>query len=101
MIFDLSVSTHKNLTGKHGQCSVVTFVVCNVCCLVCSHVITAPSKNNAYGGTAFAGLVDTLTAIEKVSENDKEPLWRTFAHHLAAVTHFINTAAKVLSDDLW
>ncbi|XP_045102094.1 putative N-acetylated-alpha-linked acidic dipeptidase isoform X2 [Portunus trituberculatus] len=66
-----------------------------------NHVITAPSKNNAYGGTAFAGLVDTLTEIEEASENDKKSLWRTFAQHLAAVTHFINTAAKVLSDDLW
>lgn len=66
-----------------------------------NHVITAPSKNNAYGGTAFAGLVDTLTAIKEASENDKKPLWRTFAQHLAAVTHCLNTGAKVLSDDLW
>ncbi|KAG0725840.1 N-acetylated-alpha-linked acidic dipeptidase 2 [Chionoecetes opilio] len=66
-----------------------------------NHVITAPSKTDAYGATAFAGLVDTLFAIEEASENDKKDLWRIFAHHLAAVTHLLNTAAKVLSDDLW
>lgn len=64
-------------------------------------MITAPSLGNSYGGTTFAGLVDTLTAIKEASESDAKDLWRIFAHHLAAVTHLINTAAKVLSDDLW
>lgn len=64
-------------------------------------MVTAPSKNDAYGGTAFAGLVDTLHAIISSSEADRKDLWRVFAHHLAAVTHLLNTAAKVLTDDLW
>ncbi|XP_069168816.1 putative N-acetylated-alpha-linked acidic dipeptidase [Procambarus clarkii] len=66
-----------------------------------NHVVTAPSKNDAYSGTAFAGLVDTLADIEEAAEEDRPHLWRTFAEHLAAVTHLIETAAKVLSDDLW
>lgn len=66
-----------------------------------NHVITAPSKNDAYSGTAFAGLIDTLSAIEEAQEEHRNDLWRTFAHHLAAVTHLLNIAAKVLTDDLW
>lgn len=64
-------------------------------------MITAPSESDAYGGTSFAGLVDTLDAIERASEEDKKDLWRVFAHHLSVVTHLLNTAAKVLTDDLW
>lgn len=64
-------------------------------------MITAPSKYNAYGGTAFAGLTDTLDEIQGAPETDRKELWRVFAHHLAAVTHHLNTAAKVLTDDLW
>lgn len=64
-------------------------------------MVTAPSKSDAYGGTAFAGLVDTLNAIKRATETDRQNLWRVFAHHLAAVTHHLNTAAKVLTDDLW
>ncbi|KAK7082545.1 N-acetylated-alpha-linked acidic dipeptidase 2 [Halocaridina rubra] len=66
-----------------------------------NHVVTAPSKKDAYSGTAFAGLTDTLVAITEASEDQLDDLWRTFSHHLAAVTHFLNTAAKVLTDDLW
>ncbi|XP_069193341.1 N-acetylated-alpha-linked acidic dipeptidase 2 isoform X1 [Procambarus clarkii] len=66
-----------------------------------NHVITAPSKNDAYSSTAFAGLVDTLADIEEAAEEDRQHLWRTFAEHLAAVTHLLETAAKVLSGDLW
>lgn len=66
-----------------------------------NHVITAPSKNDAYGGTAFAGLTDTLNEIQGAPETDRKELWRVFAHHLAAVTHLLNTAAKVLTDELW
>lgn len=66
-----------------------------------NHVLTAPSKSDAYGGTTFAGLVDTLAAIQEASQSETKDLWRVFKHHLAAVTHLINTAAKVLSDDLW
>lgn len=66
-----------------------------------NHVVTAPSKKNAYAGTAFAGLTDTLAAITESPEDQRDALWRTFSHHLAAVTHLLSTAAKVLTDDLW
>ncbi|XP_066938487.1 putative N-acetylated-alpha-linked acidic dipeptidase isoform X1 [Macrobrachium rosenbergii] len=66
-----------------------------------NHVVMAPSQKDAYSGTAFAGLKDTLVAITETSEDKRDGLWRTFAHHLAAVTHLLNTAAKVLTDDLW
>lgn len=66
-----------------------------------SHVVTAPSKTNAYGGTAFPGLVDTLNEIKATPETGRKDLWRVFTHHLAAVTHLLNTAAKVLTNDLW
>ncbi|KAK4318413.1 hypothetical protein Pmani_010582 [Petrolisthes manimaculis] len=66
-----------------------------------NHVVTAPSKYDGYSGMPFPGLVDTLIAIKEASAESHKELWRIFSHHLAAVTHFVNTAGKVLSDDLW
>ncbi|XP_068200575.1 putative N-acetylated-alpha-linked acidic dipeptidase [Palaemon carinicauda] len=66
-----------------------------------NHIVTAPSQKDAYSGTAFAGLTDTLGAIVETPEDERDVLWRTFSQHLAAVTHLLSTAAKVLTDDLW
>ncbi|XP_071551849.1 N-acetylated-alpha-linked acidic dipeptidase 2-like isoform X3 [Panulirus ornatus] len=59
-----------------------------------NHVISAPSETDSYSGIAFSGLMDTLSAIKDAPEGDHQELWKIFAHHLAAVTHSLNTAAK-------
>lgn len=64
-------------------------------------MVTAPSKYDGYSAIPFTGLIDTLTAIKRAPAGSHKELWRTFSHHLAAVTHLVNTAGKVLSDDLW
>ncbi|CAL4210621.1 unnamed protein product, partial [Meganyctiphanes norvegica] len=66
-----------------------------------NHILTAPSATDAYAGTAFAGLTDTLVAITESGDEELSQLWRTFRHHLSVVTHYLDTAAKVLTDDLW
>lgn len=66
-----------------------------------NHIVTAPSKNDAYSGTAFAGLSDTLFALQETPDDLRPDLWVTFSRHLAAVTHALETASKVLTDDLW
>ncbi|XP_047486608.1 putative N-acetylated-alpha-linked acidic dipeptidase [Penaeus chinensis] len=66
-----------------------------------NHVVTAPSKNDAYSGTAFAGLSDTLCSLQEAPDDLRPNLWVTFSQHLAAVTHVLETASRVLTDDLW
>ncbi|XP_042870253.1 N-acetylated-alpha-linked acidic dipeptidase 2-like [Penaeus japonicus] len=66
-----------------------------------NHVVTAPSKDDAYSGTAFAGLSDTLFDIQNAPSDLHDDLWMTFSRHLAAVTHALNTASKVLTNELW
>lgn len=66
-----------------------------------SHVVMAPSVSDSYSGTAFSGLSDALDGILDLEPSQQEERWVHFAQHLAAITHYINTAAKVLSDDLW
>ncbi|XP_047497412.1 N-acetylated-alpha-linked acidic dipeptidase 2-like isoform X1 [Penaeus chinensis] len=66
-----------------------------------NHVVMAPSISDSYSGTAFSGLSDALDGIQDLDPVQQEERWATFAQHLAAVTHYISTAAKVLSDDLW
>ncbi|XP_042894430.1 putative N-acetylated-alpha-linked acidic dipeptidase isoform X2 [Penaeus japonicus] len=66
-----------------------------------NHVVMAPSVSDSYSGTAFSGLSDALDGILDLEPSQQEERWVHFAQHLAAITHYINTAAKVLSDDLW
>ena len=67
-----------------------------------SHVVFAPSITDSYSGAAFSGLTDILATIQTTTDaNTADKLWRAFSEHLAAVTHFINAAGDVLSDNLW
>lgn len=67
-----------------------------------NHVVFAPSQSDAYSGTAFAGLTDTLAIIDNNPDaEDVSATWRLFEEHLAAVTFLLNTAGDVLSNRLW
>ncbi|KAK7025599.1 Glutamate carboxypeptidase 2 [Halocaridina rubra] len=66
-----------------------------------NHVINAPSQRNKYAATSFAGLSDTLAAISETPCDQQGRLWEIFKEHLAAITHLVDTAGKVLSNDLW
>ncbi|ROT78135.1 hypothetical protein C7M84_003149 [Penaeus vannamei] len=66
-----------------------------------NHVILAPSTSNSYSGTAFSGLTDPLDGIQDLDPIQQEARWTQFSQNLATITHFISTASKVLSDDLW
>ncbi|XP_042226493.1 putative N-acetylated-alpha-linked acidic dipeptidase isoform X1 [Homarus americanus] len=66
-----------------------------------NHVVMVPSISNIYASTAFAGLTDALDGITDLDPEQQEERWDQFSQHLAAVTYYVTTAGKVLSDDLW
>lgn len=66
-----------------------------------NHVVMAPSISDTYSSSAFSGLTDILNGITELSPEEQERRWETFSQHLSAVTHFVHTSAKVMSDTLW
>ena len=58
----------------------------------------APSQHDAYSGSSFPGLVDSLFNIDQVSSEEEDERWTVVRKQLAAVTYFLQAASVWLSE---
>ncbi|XP_064117525.1 putative N-acetylated-alpha-linked acidic dipeptidase [Macrobrachium nipponense] len=66
-----------------------------------NHVVVAPPMSSTFSNKAFNGLTDVLEDINMFDQEEQERRWEVFAQHLKAVTYMVDSAAKVLRNDLW
>ncbi|XP_066975431.1 putative N-acetylated-alpha-linked acidic dipeptidase [Macrobrachium rosenbergii] len=66
-----------------------------------NHVVVAPRMSSTFSNKAFNCLTDVLEDITMFDQEEQLRRWKVFAQHLEAVTYLMESAAKVLRNDLW